>query len=76
MVSLAMVRDLTEHTLIGCSRAFLVQVPPTLAALTMVRERRVQPNLAVWVQTPYWLLSGRTSSMDFEARPRAHPHDI
>lgn len=36
MVSLAPFRDLTEHTLTGLFRAFLVQVPPTIAALSMV----------------------------------------
>jgi hypothetical protein len=37
-----------------------------------VRERRVQPNLAIWVQTPYCPLSGRASITNFEARPRGH----
>ena len=65
----------TDTILVSSQRPFTLITLSTLSTLqrtkvelsfrcSQVRERRVQPNLTVKVQTPYWLLSGRTSSTD------------
>lgn len=52
----------------------LVATPFLIGIVFWVCERRIQPKLAVEVQTLelYWLLSGPASGTDLGIRPRAH----